>query len=90
MPHKDIRKSKVIRIGSKHCDNSDEGMTALHVAASRGGKEAVKLLLDYGANVNAMDYNGDTPLDRVHQQDRKEIAPILKAAGGKRGHELRP
>jgi ankyrin repeat protein len=38
-------------------------MTALHIAASGGHAEAVTLLLDHGADINARDNNGDTALD---------------------------
>lgn len=63
-------------------------MTALHVAASRGHREAVKLLVDHGANINVLDYNRCTPLDIAWFHDCKEIESILRAAGGKRGDEL--
>lgn len=39
-----------------------EGMTLLHWACDRGHQQAVSLLLDYGADVNLQDAEGQTPL----------------------------
>ena len=39
--------------------------TMLHVAMQWGSLEVVHLLLDYGANINARDENGQTPLRRA-------------------------
>ena len=36
--------------------------SALHVAASEGYSVMVEILLDYGAHVNVVDKDGDTPL----------------------------
>lgn len=36
------------------------GATPLHLAASRNGIEAAKLLLKKGANLNALDNHGET------------------------------
>ncbi len=42
--------------------HANDGRTALHVAALHAQVEAVKLLLDAGANPNAADKDGNTPL----------------------------
>ena len=54
------------------------GMTPLHAAARKGLKEVVELLIANGADVNAKDVLGQTPL---HFADTKEIAELLVAAG---------
>ena len=41
------------------------GYTALHFAASHGSERLMKILLDAGANANAKDHFGVTPLDIV-------------------------
>jgi hypothetical protein len=41
---------------------SETGRTALHYAAIGGSKEAIELLVRAGADVNAVDDNGNTPL----------------------------
>lgn len=41
------------------------GRTPLHIAAERGNIDAVNLLVQYGAKIDAKDRNGDTPLHRA-------------------------
>ncbi len=60
----------------------DWGSTALMIAANRGSIDTVKLLLDYGADVNAIDYDVvSTPLLAAVSTGHIEIARILLAAG---------
>ena len=47
-----------------HAQDKDRN-TALHLAAFRGKLEITRMLLDHGANTNAKNENGDTPLHRV-------------------------
>lgn len=42
---------------------STYGWTPLHLAATHDPPEVLKMLLDAGANINALDFNGETPLD---------------------------
>ena len=42
-----------------------KGNTALHIAARRHAPALVKLLLEKGADINAINYEGDTPLDTI-------------------------
>jgi ankyrin repeat protein len=75
------------------------GMTPLHAAARKGLKEVVELLIHEGADVNAKDDDGDTPLDlalSAWEDDspevkaaKKEIANLLRKHGGKTGDELK-
>ena len=51
----------------------------------RGCPEIVQILLEHGADVNAVNDDGKTVLDLT--EDEKIIA-ILKAAGAKSGEEL--
>jgi len=52
--------------------------TPLHVAAQRGDKEMVRLLLDRGAQINARDRDGLTPLAYLY----KWRSPIRPPRGG--------
>jgi cytohesin len=69
------------------------GLTPLHRAAFYGHKEVVEMLIAAGADVNAKDDNGDTPLDvavnlqRFHPNNT-EIAEDLRKHGGKTKKEL--
>ena len=46
----------------------------------------VKLLIAEGANVNAVDYGGQTPLDRAAGQ---KLADLLRKHGAKTAKELK-
>jgi ankyrin repeat protein len=53
------------------------GQTLLHIAVGSGYAEAVKLLLDNNANVNARDSLNGTPLHRAVQNGHVDVAKIL-------------
>lgn len=57
-------------------DCRTKGETPLHRAAAFGDEEAVQLLLDAGASLNAKDANGDSPLSWASWYARP--APILR------------
>ena len=57
----------------------------MHKAAGWGHKEVAELLIANGADVNAKDEDGDTPL--VYAEG--EIADLLRKHGGKTGEELK-
>nr|GEV72232.1 serine/threonine-protein kinase STY8-like [Tanacetum cinerariifolium] len=56
--------------------------TALHLAACEGCTEIVLLLLEKGADANAMDRWGRTPLSDARSLGHLEICKILEAHGG--------
>ena len=66
---------------------------AIHIAARDGSKELIELLLAHGADVNARDSNGWTPLTKarhnlkdtrsVRLQERKDVEAILILHGAK-------
>jgi len=55
--------------------------TALHMAARRGNVEAIAALLDGGADIEARDSAGDTPLRRAVNLNKVEAARLLLARG---------
>jgi len=60
----------------------ERGTTALHEAARAGHVEIVKLLVANGANVNAKDISGLTPLKLALGHRRLEVAEYLRQNGG--------
>jgi hemoglobin len=60
--------------GVKHC-------TALHMAARRGSREIAEALLDCGADIEARDSLGDTPLRRAVNCGQMPAAALLLARG---------
>jgi ankyrin repeat protein len=70
-------------------DGSDEpGMTALHLAACCGRFEMVKLLLANGANVNARNMGGRTPLRLVGDPSlTQKCVPFMPFEGSARAGE---
>ena len=65
------------------------GITPLIVAAASGHKELAELLIANGADVNATDDGGKTPLDSVFGYLELEIVDLLRKHGGKTGDELK-
>jgi len=59
-----------------------DGWTALHVAAFAGRVDAVRLLLDAGADVNARGKDGRTPLAVALAEGQTALARVLQQAGG--------
>ena len=59
-----------------------DNRSALHVAAAAGNLEAVHRLLEHGADPNALDNFGLTPLDDTIRNGHHEVAASLRARGG--------
>ena len=63
--------------------------TPLHYAAANGHKEIAELLIEKGADLNAKDEDGGTPLDVAISFRQTKIADLLRVIGGKTGEELK-
>ena len=61
---------------------------AIHQAAEEGNIEAVKQHLNAGADVNAKNDDGVTPLVTAIMHKQTEITDLLRKHGGKTGEEL--
>jgi hemoglobin len=64
------------------CDNVKR-CTALHMAARRDHVETAEALLDCGADIEARDSNGATPLRRAINMHQKAVADLLRARGAR-------
>jgi ankyrin repeat protein len=64
-----------------------EGVTPLHLAAGTGKAAVGEALIRNGAEVNAKNKNGDTPLDSAISKGHKELAEILRNHGGISGRK---
>ena len=58
-----------------------EGRTPLHLAASVGSLDAVRFVIELGAEVSALDNWGNTPLDAALGQGHAEVASHLQGCG---------
>ncbi|MDP6679982.1 MAG: ankyrin repeat domain-containing protein, partial [Verrucomicrobiota bacterium] len=65
------------------------GMTPLHWVAFGGKNEIVELLILNGADVNAMNNDGDTPLDFAIKFKNTETTELLRKHGAKTVEELK-
>lgn len=65
------------------------GSTALHWAVFHGNIEAVELLLKAGANPNATNLNGVTPIQYAIYQKQPEIFRLLLGNNGMSANDLR-
>jgi len=69
-----------------HEDNYE--YTALHIAAGRGLLSKVEHLIKKGADINAVDKVGATPLDIAEENSQNHIVGFLKEKGANRGSKI--
>jgi len=60
-----------------------DGRTPLHIAASIGQEIVAQYLVDSGANVNARDRYGNTPLEDAVRENHLSLIKIIRDRGGK-------
>jgi len=60
----------------------DNGWTPLYIAALKGEKLMVRMLLEAGAAVNMRDLDGVTALGIAQRSGHSDIVSILRSAGG--------
>ena len=69
--------------------NEPCGASSLHSAAWCGHPDIVELILAAEANVNAINFDGETPLDCATNFSQNEIAALLRKHGGRTADELK-
>lgn len=63
-------------------ERSPDGLTALHLAASFGRPDVVRLLLDRGADPRALNEDILTAAELADRAGHPEVAAAIRAAGG--------
>ncbi len=72
--------------GDMNAKSNKKGETPLHWATSRGHGEVAELLIASGADMNAMEKNGETSLEVA---ENPEIGGLFRKHGAKAGEELK-
>jgi serine/threonine-protein phosphatase 6 regulatory ankyrin repeat subunit B len=74
-------------VGTNYADvNTRErlyGRTALMIAAAEGHGDVVRLLIEAGSDVNALDEEGSSPLSLARSNGYLDVAAAIAAAGGR-------
>lgn len=72
----------LLAVGARHdLHESTLGLTPLHWAASHGGVETLRLLIEAGADPAKEDHSGRLPVDLAHQYGKGEHVAYLKTVG---------
>lgn len=80
----------LLKSGARTAGSYREGQSVLHIAAARGAAPIIELLLEAKADVQALDSNGNTPLDSavLHGQTRAVETLLRYHANAKYVHPI--
>ena len=74
--------SRLIKSGKSTSCHDNQGRTPLHIAAERGNIECCKLLIEKDeTEINALTFNGISPLMFAVQSDNHELVEFILASG---------
>jgi len=82
----DIAKTLITHGAIVNCRN-DHGNSPLHIAAGAGSSRLVSLLVEKGANVGLLDYNGRTALQKAQVHKHPEVVNLLLMHGAQKMEE---
>ena len=68
---------------------SPNGLTALHLCAHHGAKDAARFLIEHGADVDCVDAAGYTPLLSAAANGHDQIVAMLIERGAAHTHRVR-
>jgi hypothetical protein len=71
--------TELVMLGADFSNVEYDGLPMLHWAAKNGHKELVSALIEKGADVNAKNKDGETPLDLAHGEVRKALKQAAEA-----------
>ena len=78
----DVLDNLLRRAGNDHVNSRTRtGCTLLYLAASYGDEECVKLLLEYGADINAVDAFGISPKLIAELNSKESIVRMIQSEG---------
>jgi len=60
-----------------------DGTTVLHIAAQEGQRDIVEVAMAHGADINAKDSRGRTPLDYAAKANQREVSLYLSSKGAR-------
>ena len=78
----------LLKRGAEINAKTENGSTALYVAARNAHIEVIKLLLQNKADPTIVNENGDTAVDAALKGGNTEIVDLLRSAGGRSGRSM--